>query len=208
MKKYTVDGFTFGFDYDQQFPTGKVVICPSNVNPADPKFIAAFQWAIDDFDCFYRMAGIVETVEKHPDPDWWYARNIINDYEFTQQARQFKVYIPRKVTEFFRVAVPHAQKVIAQWENPNYGFVYLIRYPDGIYKIGCSADPKFRIRTLSKEAGADLERICVIETDNMWKLERDLHVHFDSKRRGMKERFALDASDIDYIKSLAQEQPA
>ena len=41
-------------------------------------------------------------------------------------------------------------------ENPNYGFVYLIRYPDGIYKIGAAADPKFRIRTLSKEAGADL----------------------------------------------------
>jgi hypothetical protein len=80
------------------------------------------------------------------------------------------------------------------------GFVYLLQCGSH-YKIGASKNVDRRITQLATLPPFDLERICIIETEDMFGLEASLHEKFSSKReRG--EWFRLDAADIDYTKGL------
>lgn len=81
-------------------------------------------------------------------------------------------------------------------------YVYLIRSPDGVYKIGKTANPEQRLRAFLTQFPFAVEYVSLIRTENMGKLEKELHRKFDLKRlKG--EWFALSDDDVTYIKGLA-----
>jgi len=81
------------------------------------------------------------------------------------------------------------------------GCVYLIRSDVGYYKIGRTVNPDNRITTFAVKLPFDVDYICVIETPDMYGLERELHQRFASKRVN-GEWFALNDDDVAHIKSL------
>lgn len=82
------------------------------------------------------------------------------------------------------------------------GYVYLIQSPTGAYKIGRTADPGDRLRTFNVKLPFEVEYVCVIATDDMYALERQLHGKFAAKRVN-GEWFILSPDDVEYIKRLA-----
>lgn len=87
------------------------------------------------------------------------------------------------------------------WTKP--GYIYLVKAiePQTHYKIGRSQNPQKRIESMGVKLPYPIEVICLIETENMFELEKQLHQHFDSKRVN-GEWFKLDEEDIDYIKGV------
>lgn len=83
------------------------------------------------------------------------------------------------------------------------GFVYLLQSPSRAYKIGRTRNPEDRIRTFSIKLPFEVEYISVVETLDMYQLEKDLHLKFEAKRIN-GEWFNLSAEDIEYIKLLGQ----
>lgn len=100
---------------------------------------------------------------------------------------------------------------IARWnrrlaaQRQKEGYVYLLRSPmlDGIYKIGRTVNPDDRLSTFSVKLPFVVEYEHLIKTDDMYALEAELHAHFADKRVG-GEFFKLDASEVDYIKSIRE----
>lgn len=83
------------------------------------------------------------------------------------------------------------------------GFVYLVREINGPhYKIGHTINPDNRARIFGVTLPYHVEYEAVIQTDDMYTLEADLHEQFEDKR-GNGEWFALTPDDVDYIKGLA-----
>lgn len=86
------------------------------------------------------------------------------------------------------------------------GFVYLLREVNGPhYKIGRAKNPNNRRQTFEVKIPYRVEYEAVIQTDDMFRLESELKARYvDKCVEG--EWFALEPADVDYIKSLAQEQ--
>lgn len=89
--------------------------------------------------------------------------------------------------------------------SDKYGYVYLIKSPKNYYKIGRTKNPKDRRRTFSVKLPFEVEFLCLIQTNDMYALERTLHKHFKSKRVN-GEWFKLDLEDLNKIKSLEKPQ--
>src|SRR5690242_18538642 len=85
------------------------------------------------------------------------------------------------------------------------GYVYLLQSPKGAYKIGKSVNPKSRFQTFKLSLPFEVEYVCVIQTNRMSDLERELHERFASKKIN-GEWFDLSTEDVQYIKSLAVQQ--
>lgn len=83
------------------------------------------------------------------------------------------------------------------------GYVYLIQSPTGAYKIGKSNNPDDRVHTFEVKLPFEIEYICKIRTDDMHRLESDLHWKFSEKRIN-GEWFNLSPDDVEYIKGLAK----
>lgn len=83
------------------------------------------------------------------------------------------------------------------------GFVYLLAafHDKQLYKIGRATNPNNRLRTFNVKLPFPVAYECVIETGDMYRLERELHRLFDDKRLD-GEWFRLSQSDVQYIKSL------
>lgn len=89
-----------------------------------------------------------------------------------------------------------------QKKHPRRGYVYLLNEVNGDhYKIGRTRNPDNRIRTFSVKLPYQVEYTHLIETDDMYTLEAELHARFDHCRVD-GEWFALTPADVDYIKSL------
>jgi len=84
------------------------------------------------------------------------------------------------------------------------GFVYVIGDSElGVYKIGCSRNPKSRLYAMGKTKGPlELEIVCAIPVENKYEAEGKLHTRFSDKRK-RGEWFLLDKDDIDSIQSMA-----
>lgn len=84
------------------------------------------------------------------------------------------------------------------------GYVYLLNaiHDSSLFKIGRTNNPENRAKTFSVKLPFAVEYVCLIQTDNMYKLESDLHVHFN-KQRLDGEWFRLSPDDVEYIKGLA-----
>ena len=86
--------------------------------------------------------------------------------------------------------------------NSRHGFVYLLQSASGFYKIGRTSNPSNRLATFEVRLPFEVNFIALIETVDMFTLERELHNQFESKR-GNGEWFALSAEDVAHIQSIA-----
>ena len=97
---------------------------------------------------------------------------------------------------------PEHQKLLLH-NGPHYGFVYVIKLGDtGYYKIGRSNNPDRRIwKEITPILPIEPEIICIVETRDMIKLEKELHERYSDKRAN-GEWFLLDDEDIEQIRGL------
>lgn len=86
--------------------------------------------------------------------------------------------------------------------TPRKGYVYLLKSPTGLYKIGRAADPNNRLKTFNVKLPFEVAFECLIRTGDMVTLESELHHYFADKRQN-GEWFALTHEDVEYLKSLA-----
>lgn len=90
--------------------------------------------------------------------------------------------------------------------SPRHGFVYLVDSQVGYFKIGRSREPVERFRKFDVMLPYDMMVIALIETKDMYKLEKELHWRFaESRVRG--EWFALNPQQVLFIKRMAEVQP-
>lgn len=92
-------------------------------------------------------------------------------------------------------------------EDKNSGYVYVIHSSLGQHKIGFTKDPHKRmasfIRGFTAKMPVELTMIHTIKTDDMRRLESELHTRFQSKRN-KGEWFDLTDDDLAYLKSLTE----
>lgn len=81
------------------------------------------------------------------------------------------------------------------------GYVYLLKGGD-YCKIGRSNNPDRRLEEISPQLPFSVELICMVATNDMYKLEARLHQRYADKRAN-GEWFRLDGEDITCIKELA-----
>lgn len=84
------------------------------------------------------------------------------------------------------------------------GFVYLIQSPTTAYKIGRTKNPRNRMKTFGIQLPFEVEYVCLIETNDMIGLEKELHERYANKRVN-GEWFELSPHDVAEIKSLGGE---
>lgn len=94
-------------------------------------------------------------------------------------------------------------KPIIYIPRPRDGYVYLIRSDTGCYKIGCARNPEDRLRTFEVKLPFRVEYLVLIKTNDMRRLEGQLHAKFTDKRIS-GEWFNLSDDDVQYIKSLGR----
>jgi regulator of replication initiation timing len=84
------------------------------------------------------------------------------------------------------------------------GYVYLLSVDshDDLFKIGRTKNPKNRLATFNVKLPFPVSYEHVIETDDMYQLESELHKRFKDKRQSGSEFFLLDKSDVAYIKGF------
>lgn len=87
-------------------------------------------------------------------------------------------------------------------DKPMYGYVYLVKRGDGLYKIGKSLDVDTRIQSLRRKHGP-VELIHFIECENYDQAEVTLHTRYRSKWV-KAEWFALTPDDVTEIKAIAR----
>lgn len=98
-----------------------------------------------------------------------------------------------------------AKAIRKQSPKSRAGYVYVIRSLTALtyYKIGRSATPEKRMKKFEVTIPFEVEPVLLIQTDDMFTLETELHARFSSKRTD-GEWFILDKSDLEYIASLQQ----
>lgn len=84
----------------------------------------------------------------------------------------------------------------------NEGYVYLIKAPNGLYKIGYTSNPQDRMRTFENKLPFKVRYHCLIKTDEMRQLEKSLHQYF-AQRLIDGEWFKLTAMDVQLMDGLA-----
>jgi hypothetical protein len=62
-------------------------------------------------------------------------------------------------------------------------FVYVLRAPGNLSKIGCSTEPVWRIRWHRRNCGSPLELICLVRHPKANLLEKKLHYHFRDQKK-------------------------
>jgi hypothetical protein len=62
------------------------------------------------------------------------------------------------------------------------GYMYVIKAPSLQYKIGVSADPEHRLRTLCHISGMELKFVLLKKTEDYKKLERVIHKEYKNFR--------------------------
>jgi len=88
-------------------------------------------------------------------------------------------------------------------EKSNYGYVYLIRTPLGVYKIGKTKSPQKRIKKLGVQLPFEIDVIHLIRSDNYTKAEAALHDKYKNKRVN-GEWFNLSDIDVKDIQNIVE----
>lgn len=77
------------------------------------------------------------------------------------------------------------------------GVIYIVRYADNIYKIGCAKDFNIRFKTLKSSYPFDLEVIHTIQVSNYYDIEQKIHKKYkDFLIKDKKEFFKLSDSKL------------
>jgi hypothetical protein len=99
-----------------------------------------------------------------------------------------------------RLALQESEKEAQRLANRQAGYIYLLVSPTGQSKIGFTRNLKSRLGHF-RNVFPGIEFHHVIKTDDMRGTEKQLHKRFTDKAVA-GEWFNLDATDIDYFKSL------
>lgn len=83
------------------------------------------------------------------------------------------------------------------------GYIYLIKSSHNLYKIGLTAEPKWRIARLDVTLPFEIDVLHLIPTDDMRRTEKRLHETYKSKRQ-KGEWFALSDDDVMAICSIKE----
>lgn len=140
----------------------------------------------EDFEKWTRIIEVAENQDLIPVND--YMRRFIEAIRWEIERRIRKAEKEQRKQERIRNMAP--------------GYVYLLQSPTGYYKIGRTKDPNDRMATFSVKLPFEVEYACLIHTQDMHKLESDLHEMFSQKRVN-GEWFSLNDTDVDHIKGLS-----
>lgn len=97
-------------------------------------------------------------------------------------------------------AAKEAERIERRKNKSRAGYVYILKADNGTYKIGRTATPENRVKTFGVELPFDVEYEHLIQTDDMYRLEAELHAAYSHKNI-RAEWFALDETDIATIKA-------
>lgn len=111
-----------------------------------------------------------------------------------------KESIENEILEILEEQIKYKEPIQKEKINKN-GFVYLLIGDNGNYKIGASRNPKRRCQELRLSSCENHNIIHTIQTDDMFKLEKELHNIFNDKRNH-SEWFKLDKNDVKFIKGV------
>lgn len=146
---------------------------------------------------FHAHGSIAELMTLH---------NLLAESEAVLSLRAGSLYRgkdPNKAHQYFELTLRPSEKYIRVHKaRDRSGFVYLIQAPDGSFKIGRSKNVRDRVKTFNVKLPFDVEFLHLIETEDMYALEKSLHRRFASKRLRGSEFFQLSSRDVDYICSL------
>ena len=92
-------------------------------------------------------------------------------------------------------------RIQQDFNEPAEGFCYLIRAENGLCKLGLSKNPRKRFMQIKGSSPVPVELVHVIATNQMNRLEYELHETFKAQRK-TAEWFALDENDILNIKTF------
>ena len=213
---YTQDGFMFQLTYREN-GDGWIAF-QHNVDLSDPAFLEALQKVHCDYEVLEPYQDLhVRLGSTHLDKA---KDETINELlELLERAKATGVNLKSPlVHEFINWLNSREIYSLAEKLNPaivderaglktsksvlDKGYVYLIQSPTGTFKIGRTNNPKNRMKTFSVKLPFEVSYLCLVPTTNMYKLERALHQKF-AHRRVNGEWFALDETDVAYIRSLA-----
>lgn len=82
------------------------------------------------------------------------------------------------------------------------GFVYLMHSSSGHYKIGASANPQSRLRSLRTASPFDIRIVHTVYASDMFEAEKTLHTRYAGKRVS-NEWFELSEFDVQAIQALS-----
>lgn len=86
----------------------------------------------------------------------------------------------------------------------NEGYVYILQVEgQPYYKIGCATNPLVRMRELQCASPRPMMLIHTIRAENMCKLERQFHLHYQDKRV-QGEWFSLSQRDINALRAIEE----
>lgn len=202
--KFTANGYTFTLVYTFHRDTayGGIVSKPDDAAPDNPAWQDAFAQAKRHYDQQAPYHRIVEIDSMGDGP-------LREPYKAEVEACAALVLDPQgPFTHVQRAAVtemlygqPYAARAKRPKPEPRAGYVYLVKSPLNVYKIGRTIDPDSRRHTFEVKLPFEIEFEAIIAAPDMIALERELHQRFARKRLN-GEWFELEPQDIEYIKSL------
>lgn len=134
-----------------------------------------------------------------------FRRNNYDHYYFSEEQRKF-IYHSQFADDQDRYHCFNRPKPAPRDDKPSTkktkpGYVYLIRGENGYYKIGKSSNAKNRIESLGVVLPFTIEPVCIVQTNDMHGLEKELHARFSDKRIS-GEWFVLNEQDVSYIRNI------
>jgi len=219
-----INGYTFGFLDIDIFSGGDGVVVPYDIDPDEPDFIDALKIALEAQKAFFAICWcrnsrdwhghdekytedkIFEALEKIAfvlNQSYWDWHGSYWDRDKVQEELIIYRYELTNILQE-REAKREKEELKKSRKTSKAGYVYLLQSPSENYKIGYSATPEDRVKTFKNTLPFEVEYICLIPTDNMRKLEGELHDRFED-RRVEGEWFALTENDVAYIKLLAED---
>lgn len=195
-----------------------IIIDPQTALLDDPSYMQELKILIGIYPIVEAHEQLVDTVACPPgelkDAPDSFLQDILRRWQTVKQGLNentwYLIDIDPSVPEYVhachleytrRQDVNRATRVIAE-RIKTAGYVYLLQSPTNAYKIGRTKNPKNRLETFSVKLPFEVEYVCVVQTEDMYGLEKDLHIHFSDKRIN-GEWFNLLPDDVEYIKGLA-----
>ncbi len=117
---------------------------------------------------------------------------------------KFRIWATQRIKqalldEYHHLTMNFLEKIFSRqlptYSSIGWGYIYLLKAPSGYYKIGRTKNPVNRLYTFHSKLPFEVEYVWLHPTNNMIKLENQLHQHFVDKRVN-GEWFALDETDV------------
>lgn len=146
------------------------------------------------------ISGLFEFWASHPDQEILAANTRWLDYKMAGSPKCNSPLVQLVTGKIRTETEAEAEALPTMPDSPSPGFVYFLRADNGAVKIGRTSNPNNRLAQISPKLPYKVKLLFVIETDDMQRLEADLHNRFACKHlRG--EWFDLNPEDLATIKA-------